>query len=197
MTGSRFERLRWAHSMLGGRFCIALIVGVVAASTTSALAATIDDFFGVYVGTSEVMADGEPSEHRDLDMEIVEASSDAFIVRLIVVTLVDGRRDLPGVERRYREIKFRQDGDGWEIDMRQSLFSERREMDLERGDEVMRAHIEGESLVISSEYIQSSGEHVNQIFDFRLIDTGLETRFTRKVDGTITRETLGRLVRVD
>ncbi len=161
------------------------------------MAASIDDFFGVYVGTSEVIADGDTSERRDLDMEIVEASSDAFIVRLTVVTLVDGRRDLPGVERRYREIKFREDGDDWEIDMRQSLFSERREMDLEGGDEVMRAHIDEESLIISSEYIQGSGEHVNQTFEFRLSDTGLETHFTREVDGVVSRETLGRLVRVD
>ena len=177
--------------------CLVLTVGIVAAAAPSAIAATIEDFFGAYVGTSEVIADGAAPEYRELDMEIVGVPPDGFLVRLIVVTMVDGRRDVPGVQRRYREWKFRRDGDEWEIDMRRSLFSVRPQMQLEEGDEVLRARIDGESLRIASQFIESSGEYVDQIFDFHLSEAGLDTRFVRKVNGVVRRETVGRLIRTD
>ena len=176
---------------------LALAAVLAAAVTPSANATSIADFFGVYVGTSEVTTDGTVLEHRHLDLEIVEAPRNGFFVRLIVVATVDGRRDVPGVERWRRELKFRRDGDGWEIDMRQSLFMEYPQPQLEEGDEVLRARIEGESLLISSEYIQSSGERVDQTFDFHLTEAGLETRYVREVDGVVSRETSGRLVRTE
>ena len=174
-----------------------LAAALAAAWAPSANATSIEDFFGVYVGTSEVIADGTVVERRDLDVEIAGQPRNGFLIRVIVVATVDGRRDVPGVERWHRELKFRADGDAWEIDMRQSLFMERQEMQLEAGDEVLRARIEGQSLIISSEFIQRSGERIDQVFDFHLSEAGLDTRYVREVNGVASRETSGRLIRVD
>ncbi|MCB9948270.1 MAG: hypothetical protein H6842_10635 [Rhodospirillaceae bacterium] len=169
----------------------------VAAAGLPARAASIGDYFGVYVGASEVIADGQVVGHRDLDLEITAEAEDGFSVRLISVATVDGRRDVPGVERWYRALKFRPDGDGWAIDMRRSLFTERQRVDVEEGDEVLRAHIQGDSLIVSSDFIDSSGARIQQLFDFRLTETGLETRYVREVDGVAGRETRGRLIRIE
>ena len=176
-------------------FSLTLAVGMSAASSASA--ATIEDFLGAYVGTSEAIIDGAGPQQRDLDMEIIRVPPHGFLVRMIVVTTVDGSRDAPGVKRRYRELKFRRDGDEWEIDMRRSLFSRRPQMDLEEGDEVLRARIDGRSLRISSQFIQSSGEYIHQVFDFHLNETGLDTHFIREVDGVVSFESVGRLIRTN
>ena len=163
----------------------------------SAAAETIEDFFGVYVGVTDVMESGSAIEERDVDLEIAEYQSDGFVLRLIVVTKVDGRRDVPGVERRYRELQFRRDDDEWVIDTRRSLFTERRRMELDEGDEVLQARIEGNVLHIASEFMLQSDEMLIQAFDFTLTEDGLSTHFTREVDGDVVRRTTGTLIRVD
>lgn len=175
----------------------AILVAPLISVAGPAAAESIEDFFGVYVGVTDVVESGAIAEERDVDLEIAEYQGDGFVIRLIVVTKVDGRRDVPGVERRYRELRFRRDGDEWEIDTRRSLFTVRREMDLEEGDEVLRARIEGNVLQIASEFMLQSDEMLIQAFDFTLTDDGLTTHFTREVDEEIVRRTTGTLIRVD
>ena len=175
----------------------AMLTAALISLAGSAAAETIEDFFGVYVGVTDVMEAGAATEERDVDLEIAEYQSDGFVIGLTVVTKVDGRRDVPGVERRHRELKFRRDGDEWVIDARRSLFTVRRHMDLEEGDEVLQARIEGNVLHIASEFMLQSDEMLVQAFDFTLTEDGLTTHFTREVDGEVVRRTTGTLIRVD
>ena len=87
-----------------------LALGLACAATVlaarTAVADTIDPFVGSYVGTAQVLGpDGEVTEERDMDITITKETGGGFRIVWINVTLIDGRRDVPGVRRRVDEAK--------------------------------------------------------------------------------------------
>src|SRR5688572_11453367 len=67
----------------------------------------LERFFGAYVGVAEVV-DPKTGETRQRDMDIViePYHEDGFMIHWVNITLVDGRRDLPGVERHIQQVRF-------------------------------------------------------------------------------------------
>ena len=70
-------------------------------------AATLADYFGSYVGRAvDVAIDSGVREERDIDIVIGPLKNDGFQIEWVNVTLVDGRRDVPGVKRRPSAVAF-------------------------------------------------------------------------------------------
>ncbi len=187
-------RLRFAAIVLG--LCLA---GVVA-SSAPAIAAEIDPFFGTYVGTAQVLGpDGEVEEYRDMDITIAKDRGDGFRITWINVTLVDGRRDLPGVRRRVDEVVLEPGGrDGLYLEKTQrSLFQRREEIDVIAGDALRWARIDGDSLGVFSLVVMADGGYELQSYERILTEDGLDIEFSRIDNGAVIRRIVGRTIRVD
>jgi hypothetical protein len=115
------------------------------------------------------------------------------------VTLVDGRRDLPGVQRRVAEVAF-------EPGARPNFFVEahlttpfvqREEITPMAGDPVRWAKLDDEGLHVFSFVVLPNGRYELQTYTRRLTDVGLDLFFERVVDGDTLRQVAGRTVRAD
>ena len=88
-----------------------LIVRALAAAALAsgpAGATELASFFGTYVGVAEVddLKSGSQRE-RHLDIVIEPYGAGGFRLNWVNVTLVDGQRTLPGVERRIQSVASR------------------------------------------------------------------------------------------
>jgi hypothetical protein len=96
----------------------AALVGLLAAVIDGGAAAQtadrrLQDFFGSYVGVAEVdNARSDEGRERDMDIEIVPYDGDGFRIEWINVTKVNGRRDVPGVQRSVSEVRFKPAANG-------------------------------------------------------------------------------------
>ena len=181
-----------------GSIALACLVGLLSAA--NATAASLDAFFGSYVGVAEVQnASGEVVEQRDMDIVISPSHRRGFKIRWVNVTLVDGRRDLPGVERRISEVVFEpRDGtdfftEGHEIDP----FTSREELAPMAGDPVRWAKLDDDGLHVFSFVVLPDGAYELHTYTRRLTDVGLDLLFERVVDGVVQRRIEGRTVRAD
>ena len=67
----------------------------------------LKDLMGTYLGRATVKdLETNQTEEREIDVEISPYRNNGFRIRWVNVTLVDGRRDLPGVKRRVSESAF-------------------------------------------------------------------------------------------
>ena len=175
--------------------CLAYLLGAAPAA-----AASLDAFFGSYVGVAEVQNGfGEVVERRDMDIVISPFQSRGFQIRWVNVTLVDGRRDLPGVERRIAEVVFEpRDGSGFfteghEVDP----FTSREEIKPMAGDPVRWAKLDDDGLHVFSFVVLPDGAYELHTYTRHLTDVGLNLLFERVVDGVMVRRIEGRTVRAD
>ncbi|MEM7446466.1 MAG: hypothetical protein AAF414_24315, partial [Pseudomonadota bacterium] len=154
----------------------------------------IESFFGTFVGSAEVRdGEGNLQEERDLIIEIGSGDRGAITIRWSNVTLVDGRRDLPGVEWRLEQLSMvARSGDGlFTEDTRGSLFSGRRNIEFMGGDALRWGRIEGDSLDIYAMGIVEDGGFVLQSYSRRLTEIGIEIEFRAYRDGDLVRSILG------
>lgn len=159
----------------------------------------IEAFYGVYVGSAEVFdGDGNVVEERDLEIEIGAGERGAIHIRWSNVTLVDGRRDVPGVEWRLQHLSMvPRRGDGLFVeDTRGSLFSGRRDIEVMGGDALRWGRIQDNSLDIFAMGVLDDGGYVLQSYARRLTDIGLEIEFRAYRNGSLIRSILGQTVRV-
>jgi hypothetical protein len=158
----------------------------------------IESFYGVYVGSAEVRdGDGSLVEERDLEIAIGEGDRGAISVRWSNVTLVDGRRDLPGVEWRLEQLSMVPRGDGvLTEDTRGSMFSGRRNIEVMSGDALRWGRIHENSLDIYAFGIVDDGGYVLQNYARRLTESGLEIEFRAYRDGNLVRTIIGQTIRV-
>ena len=160
----------------------------------------LERFFGTYVGVAELenKATGE-TRARDMDIVIEPHGDDGFRCHWVNVTRVDGRRDLPGVERRVQTVVFEPAGDGQFYLEKQegSLFQEREQMRPMQGDPVRWATLADGTLHVYSFVVLPDGRYELQIYDRILTDEGIDIKFQRIVDGEVMREITGRTVRAD
>lgn len=187
-------------------FPAALSAGVVALSLvfasgitpSNAASAELEPFFGTFVGTAEVEDfDGEEREQRDLDIVIEPYDDGGFWLDWVNVTRVDGRRDVPGVERRVQTVLFRpaRAGDFYVESREENPFREREAMRPMAGDPVRWATVRAGRMDVYSFVVLEDGRYELQIYERRLDGDYLEIQFQRIVDGEVEREITGRTVR--
>ena len=88
---------------------LAVIVAAAAAAAFLAPAQGADfkRFFGTFVGRAlEAGSDNSPREERDIDLVVRPEGKVGIALSWTNVTLVNGRRDVPGVKRRADEVRL-------------------------------------------------------------------------------------------
>lgn len=179
--------------------CIAL--GLLALDLGRTLAAgPLEPFFGTYVGIAEVqdLETGE-AQRRDMDIVIEPYRDDGFRLHWVNVTLIDGKRAVPGVERRVQTVLFEPAEDrALYVEAQESNpFRERQAMKPMSGDAVRWASVEDERLHVYSFVVLENGRYELQTYDRILTDAGLDIRFERIVDGQVVKRITGTAVRAD
>ena len=182
----------------------AAIVGLLAALLLAAGPATADEpmdpFLGTYVGTAEVYdSDGRVVERRHMDIVITEGQRGAYEIDWVNVTLVDDRRDLPGVRRRVDHLTLTPgDQEGLYLEeSRRSLFERRRSADPMEGDALRWARLAEGRLGVFSLVILDDGAYSLQSYERILTEHGMDIEFQRIQDGEVTRRIAGRTIRVE
>lgn len=178
----------------------AVTVGLLAASIEAG-AAGLEPFFGTYVGVAEVrdLRDDGEVRQRDMDIVIEPYKRGGFSIHWINVTLVDGKRAVPGVERRVQTVLFEPAEDrGFFVEVEEANpFRERGETRPMRGDPVRWASLDEQGLHVYSFVVLEDGRYELQIYDRTLTDIGLDIRFQRIVDGALVREITGTTARAN
>ena len=181
------------HLALVLLLCLTVLPGAVAAQS-------LTDYFGAFVGRAEVRDSGAGVvETRDMDIEIGPFHRTGFRLRWTNVTLVDGRRDVPGVKRRVNEVTFEpRDGTSLFVEAPiASLFQRQEEASPLAGDPVRWAKLDENGMHVFSFAILEDGRYELQTYSRRLVDDGLELTFERVVDGEPLRRIDGWAVRAD
>ena len=161
----------------------------------------LERFFGSYVGLAEETApDGQVKARREIDVDVGASGRDGVSVTWTNVTLVDGRRDVPGVRRRVDEVLLAPASPGRDLYTARAPydpFSERHPPDAIAGEPLRWARIEGDTLRTYSVVILDDGRYELQTYDRRLTREGLDLGWRRVVDGETVRRMTGRAVRAD
>jgi hypothetical protein len=184
---------------LGLACALALMLALAAPATMAA--ASLEPFFGTYVGVAEVkdFRDGGEVMQRDMDIVIEPYKEGGFRIHWVNVSLVDGQRAVPGVERRVQTVLFEPapDRDFFVEVAESSPFRERGETLPMRGDPVRWASLDDQGLHLYSFMVLEDGSYELQVYDRTLTDIGLDIRFQRIVDGALVREIVGTTARAD
>jgi hypothetical protein len=174
------------------------LAGWLTSGDLRAAAPELEPFFGAYVGVAEV-EDPKTGYFRQRDMDIViePYRDDGFMIHWVNVTLVDGRRDLPGVERRIQTALFEKaDGRDMYVEVAENNpFREREETQPMRGDPVRWASIDGNTLHVYAFVVTEDGAYELQIYDRVLTDKGIDIKFQRIVDDELLRRIVGTTAR--
>jgi hypothetical protein len=189
-----------ARNLSGTLLGVALAAATLPIPSPRAEPPGMKELLGAFVGRAEEQnpADGTP-EQRDIDMEITAYQDDGLRVSWTNVTLVDGRRDVPGVKRRRDEIilapapdrSFYLAGVGYDP------FSAKEEPDPLAGDPLRWSVAADESLAIYSFVILEDGRYELQVSRRDPLPDGIKLDFERIVDGEVTRRLTGRAVRAE
>ena len=185
-----------------GLACAAALMSAVATClAVPASAASLEPFIGTYVGVAEVqdLRDGGDVRWRDMDIVIEPYKQGGFKIHWVNVSLVDGKRAVPGVERRVQTVLFEPaaDRDFFVEVAEANPFRERGETRPMRGDPVRWASLDEEGLHVYSFVVLEDGRYELQIYDRTLTDIGLDIRFQRIVDGELVREITGTTARAN
>lgn len=179
------------------------VVSALALSVTVPLRAEppgTEQLVGTFVGrAADDPAVGKKQEQRDIVMEIQPHQDHGLRLRWNNVTLVDGRRDVPGVKFRRDEVllapaperSFYLAGVGYDP------FAEKKEPDAVKGDPLRWGVVAGEALDVYSFAILEDGTYELQVSSRRPDRDGVRLEFERIVDGELTRHMSGHAVRAD
>jgi len=155
-------------------------------------------FFGAFVGVAEVedLPSGD-TRQRDMDIVIQPYREDGFMIQWVNVTLVDGRRDLPGVERRVQRVLFEPAEDrNFYVEVEEgNPFREREETRPMRGDPVRWASLDGDRLHVYAFVVGEEGTYELQVYDRVLTEKGIDIEFRRIVDDVLLRRISGTTAR--
>lgn len=156
-------------------------------------------FFGTFIGKAEVEDLSGGGEQRDLDIVIEPYNDGGFRLSWVNVTLIDGRRDVPGVQRRVQNVLFEPaaEGDFFVEAEEENPFRERTEMEPMRGDPVRWATLQDGQLIVYSFVVRKDGRYELQIYERWLTEDGMDIQFRRLLDGEVQRRITGRTVRAD
>jgi len=178
---------------------IGLVLASMLVCSKAASAAELEDYFGTYVGVATVEK-GEPGESkkRDIDMIISPYKKNGFQIEWIAVSLVNGRRDVPGVTRQKHKVLFEPDDRGCCLFVEvgeYNPFTENEALRPMLGEPVRWAVLDSNGLQVYSFAILEDGDYELQIYNRRLTDQGIDLLYERIKDGTVKRRITGRTVR--
>jgi hypothetical protein len=159
-----------------------------------------DAYVGSYVGrATDEFVEGGTAETRDIDIVIAPYKDRGLRIQWTNVTLVDGRRDVPGVKRRVSETLLvpAEDKDFLVESAEPSPFRVKDEVEPMRGDAIRWAAFDENGLHVYSFVVLEDARYEMQTYTRRLTDTGLDLLFERDVDGKIVRRMTGKAVRAD
>ena len=113
------------------------------------------------------------------------------------VTLVDGRRDVPGVQRRNDQVLLApaEDRDFFLAGVGYDPFQDKRELEPMRGDPLRWGVRKGDTLTVYSFVILTDGRYELQVYERSLTGDGLDLAFERILDGKVVRRMTGHAVR--
>lgn len=178
-----------------------LALATVVAAPAGAGAASLEPFFGTYVGVAEVqdLRDGGDVRQRDMDIVIEPYKRGGFKIHWVNVSLVDGKRAVPGVERRVQTVLFEPAEDrSFFVEVEETNpFRERGQTRPMRGDPVRWASLDDQGLHVYSFVVLEDGRYELQVYDRALTDIGIDIRFQRIVDGELVREITGTTARAN
>jgi hypothetical protein len=184
----------------GARATAACLIALALAAPAGARAAGLEPFFGTYVGVAEVkdLRDDEIRQ-RDMDIVIEPYKRGGFKIHWVNVSLVDGKRAAPGVERQVQTVLFEPapDRDFFVEVAENNPFRERDETRPMRGDPVRWASLDDQGLHVYSFVVLEDGRFELQVYDRTLTDVGLDIRFQRIVDSELVREITGTTARAN
>jgi hypothetical protein len=176
------------------------LIALTLAAPAGARAASLEPLFGTYVGVAQVedIAEGDVRQ-RDMDIVIEPYKQGGFRIQWVNVSLVDGKRAVPGVERRVQTVLFEPAQDrGFFIEAAESSpFREREETRPMRGDPVRWASLDDQGLHVYSFVVLEDGRYELQVYDRTLTDIGLDISFQRIVDGSVMRRVTGTTARAN
>jgi hypothetical protein len=175
-----------------------LALGLLAIVGGEAAAADLGDFFGTYVGNAQELDDTEPMA-RDMDIVIEPFHDEGFQIHWITVTKIDGRRDVPGVDRTLQSAFFEPAEDrSFFVEVEaDNPFREREEKAPMSGHAVRWAGLDGDTLYVYSFVVLEDGRYELQIYNRVLTEIGLDIVFRRFDDGELVRQIKGSTVRVE
>ncbi len=164
----------------------------------TALANDLSQFLGTYVGQAIVddLTTGEQRQ-RDIDIVVMPHRKDGLRIDWTTVGLVDGRRDVPGVERWSQTALFEPaaDNDFMVEASKNDLFRERQATVPVAGDPVRWTRIDGNVLHTCSFVVLEDGRYELQLYQRILTEIGMDIHFERIVDGKLVRRVTGRTAR--
>jgi hypothetical protein len=173
-------------------WALSLLHGAAAAQTPK-----LTDYFGAFVGRAEEMNGGR--ELRDIDIVISPYQEGGFQIQWVNVTLVEGRRDVPGVKRRPAASLFVPAKDrGYFVESAAfNPFKLRDEVEPLHGEAVRWATLDEHGLHVNAFVVLEDGRYELQTYTRRLTGDGLDLKFERIVDGKVERRLSGHAVRAD
>jgi hypothetical protein len=176
------------------------LMALTLAAPAGARAASLEPLFGTYVGVAQVedIAKGDVRQ-RDMDIVIEPYKQGGFKIQWVNVSLFNGKRAVPGVERRVQNVLFEPAQDrGFFIEAAESSpFREREETRPMRGDPVRWASLDAQGLHVYSFVVLEDGRYELQVSDRTLTDIGLDISFQRIVDGAVMRRITGTTARAN
>lgn len=182
------------------RLLVGLLALLISVPAPAAGTPQLADYFGSFVGAAlEQPLEGGPSEERDIDIVISPYKRNGFRIDWTNVTLVDGRRDVPGVKRRPSSVIFVPgDRPGFFVESKEfNPFKLRDDIQAMQGEPVRWAALDESGLHVNAFVVLEDGRYEMQIYTRRLTDIGLDLEFERVVDGQPVRRMTGRAVRAD
>lgn len=181
------------HRLATAALALALCAGPAAAQNPD-----LAKFVGTYVG-SAVEPTADPPVKRDIDIVVEPYGKSGISIRWVNVTLVDGRRDVPGVKRRADQVilapsdngSFFLAGEGYDP------FATKRAMDPYTGDPLRWAYLDDAGLHVVSFAILEDGRYELQSYTRTLTKDGMGLGFERMIDGEVKRNITGQAVRAE
>lgn len=157
--------------------------------------ATIEAFFGTYVGSARIKG---KHEFRDLIVSIQPARK-GFSIYSSTVIRTSPERAAPDVKWRSETQTFimTEMDHLYEPMLRESMFARRRDPDIMGGDTLAWASIRDRTLGVFAMNILEDGHYELRVFERRLTELGMDLRFTRYRDGIVVRELTGTLARAN
>jgi hypothetical protein len=177
-----------------------LLASALAGGPAEAGSDDLAPLIGTFVGRAEEtdLTRGT-KEERDIDIIVSRHGKKGLRIAWTNVTLVDGRRDLPGVKRRSDEVTLTP-ADGRDFYLASpgyDPFHVRAHPNPVKGDPLRWAVIEGGRIEIYSFQILEDGRYELQTYTRRATPAGMTLGFARILDGEVVRRMTGRAVRAE
>lgn len=177
-----------------------LLLSLLLLPAPATAATALDELFGVYTGYARVLdPDGTVVEEREMDILIDPFRRHGFRIRWVNVSLVDGRRDRPGVRRRELAVAFvpSTTGDYFVEAPDYDPFREREEVPVVAGRPLRWAVLDADGLWVHSFVVLDDGRYELQSYLRAPDGDGLRLVFERIEDGEVVRRIEGRAIRVE